>query len=119
MVVRHWMNKAHPQIDIVILAAPEGHVEPSTIQKAPAIIQDSSMHPDRVSPQQGEMGIRSDILANRLARDVACSVDISKTAVDETGLRMVREALESGFDRALTKSVVGIEKNDFVAARNS
>jgi hypothetical protein len=75
------------------------------------------MHPDLVATQKCIVGVRSDIPADRIARRAAVSVNKAKTAVYETGLRVANEALETGFDRALAKPVVSIEKDDLVTYR--
>jgi hypothetical protein len=75
------------------------------------------MHPDLVAPQECDVRVSPDVSADRIARNGATSVNKLKTAVDETGLRMANEALEAGFDRALAKSVVSIEKDDLIGDR--
>jgi len=75
------------------------------------------MHPDLVAAQECDVGVGSDIMADRPARNVADSVNEAKTAVDETGFRMASEALEAGFYRTLAKPVVSIEKDDLVTYR--
>ena len=72
------------------------------------------MHPNLVAPQERNVGVRSDVPANRIARHAAAGVNEVKTAVNEAGLRMANEALETGLDRALAKPVISIEKDDLV-----
>src|SRR5215471_13936005 len=116
-MISHRMNSAHSQIDVVIFTSAKRYVEPPGVQQTPAIVHHGPMHADLVVAQKCIVGVRSDIPADRIARHAAASVNKVKTAIDETGLRVANEALETGFDRALAKPVVSVEKDDLVTYR--
>jgi hypothetical protein len=116
-MVGNRMISAHPQKDVVIFTPAKRHVEPSGVEQAPAIIHNRPVHADLVASQESDVGVRPDISADWSTRHPAATVDMAKTAVDKTGLRMANEAFEASFDCTLAKPVVSIEKDNFVADR--
>src|SRR6516162_8958064 len=80
-VASHRMIPAHPQIEVVVFASAKCYVESSRVQQAPSIVHNSPMHSDLVAPQECDVGVRSDIVADRPARNVTDSINKAITPV--------------------------------------